>query len=137
MQMKKVFTVVLSFVVVMLGACSDDDEKVSPENKNKFAFLGDPISMKHANLYLLYESPDGNGHITREYFVTDGTYRAGGGWNLIDYNNATYLLALQIGVPEVTESLSAGEYPLYYSFSEAPETSNIAWITFSFAFDEG
>lgn len=127
MKMKKALTAFLALIVVLLSACGDD-EKATP--KAQFDFGDDEVSLKDANLYLLSEDQDGNGHIYRDYFITDGVYGEGSGWSMSDYTGATYLIAVQVGVPTTEEILTANNYPLYYSFSSAPENSNIGWFSF-------
>lgn len=115
---------------MLASACSDDEKTTA--KKSEFVFDGETVSLKDANLLLFSEENDGHGHIFRNYFITDGTYaeeREGSGWLLTDYDDATYLLAVQVGTPE-EEDLAPGEYPLYRSFSTAPETSNIGWVSF-------
>jgi hypothetical protein len=126
MNVKKMLAGVFAVAIVLLSACGDD-EKPSP--KNQFDFEGDAVLLKGANLYLMYEGEDGSGHIYRDYFITDGTYSEGSGWSIGSYTNATYLIAVEVGVP-ADEELSPGSYPLYGSFSDAPETSNISWVSF-------
>ncbi len=127
MNPRKMLGSALAIVLLLLSACGDDD-KVTP--KSQFDFVGDATSLKDANIYLLYEDDDaGNGHMYREYFITDGTYDGGDGWDLGDYLDATYVIALQVGGP-MDDELSKGSYPLYASFSDAPETSKISWISF-------
>lgn len=127
--MKKILISILAMAIVLVSACSDDEKTAT---KKQFVFDGETVSLKDANLLLFYEGSDGNGHIFRDYFITDGTYaeeREGSGWLLTDYDDATYLLAVEVGTPE-EEDLAAGEYPLYRSFSTAPATSNIGWTSF-------
>lgn len=127
MKMKKVLAAFLVFAVVFLSACGDD-EKAAP--KAQFDFGDDEVSLNDANLYLLNEDQDGSGHIYRDYFITDGVYDEGDGWSMNDYTDATYLIGIQVGVPTADEVLTANDYPLYYSFSSAPENSNIGWFYF-------
>ncbi len=127
MNLRKMLGGMLAITMLLLSACGDD-EKATP--KSQFAFLGDPVSLKDANLYLAYEdNNDGYGHMYREYFITDGTYDGGDAWDVGDYIDATYVIAIQLGAPAENE-LTRGNYPLYESFSEAAETSNISWISF-------
>ena len=128
MNMKKMLAGVLAFAVVLLSACGDD-EKAAP--KSQFNFNGDAVSLTDANLYLIYEDEDGSGHIYRDYFISDGVYnQEGSGWSMSSYTGATYLIAFEAGVPVAEEVLSKGEYPLYSSFSEAPENANVGWFSF-------
>jgi hypothetical protein len=126
--MKKMLAGVLAFAVVLLSACGDD-EKAAP--KSQFSFEGeDAFTLKDANLYLVYEGNDGSGHIYRDYIVTNGTYVEGNGWSFDDYTSATYIMAVELGVPAEEEELSDGNYPLYSSFSDAAESSNVSWVSF-------
>lgn len=127
MNIKKMLAAILAVAVVLLSACGDDEK---PAQKSKFDFNDNTVTLKDANLYLVYEGEDGSGHIFRDYFISDGVYTEGNGWSLDDYTGATYLIAVEVGVPAAEETLSAGEYPLYYSFSTAPENSNIGWFMF-------
>jgi hypothetical protein len=127
MNLKRMLGGTLAIAMLLLSACGDDD-KVTP--KSQFDYEGDAVTLKDANLYLAYdEDNDGNGHMYREYFITDGTYDAGDPWDVSDYIDATYVIALQIGGP-MEDELAKGSYPLYESFSDAPETSNISWVSF-------
>lgn len=127
MNIKKMLAAILALAVVLLSACGDDEK---PAPKAKFDFNDNTVSLKDANLYLLYENQDGSGHIYRDYFISDGVYSEGNGWSLNSYTGATYLIAVELGVPTTEEVLTPGEYPLYYSFSTAPETSNVSWLMF-------
>jgi hypothetical protein len=127
MNMKRTLAGMLTVAVLLFSACGDD-EKSTP--KNQFAFEGeDAFTLKGANLYLVYEGNDGSGHIYRDYIITNGTYVDGNGWSFDDYTDATYIMAVELGVPE-EEELSDGAYPLYSSFSNAAETSNVSWVSF-------
>lgn len=125
--MRKLLSAFLALAIVLFSACGDDEKPAAP--KAKFEFNDNSISLTDANLYLLYEEQDGAGHIYRDYFITDGVYSEGNGWSMNSYTGATYLIAVEVGVP-AAEELAAGEYPLYYSFSTAPENSNIGWFMF-------
>jgi hypothetical protein len=126
-NIKRILNSMLVIIALFVSACGDDN--ATP--KSQFSFEEeDAVSLKGAHLYLLSEETDGNGHIFRNYFITDGTFDAGSGWSLEDYTDATYLMAVQLGVPEDDEKLSDGKYPMYHSFSNAPETSRISWISF-------
>lgn len=128
MNLRRMLSGVLTLAVILFSACGDDDN-ASP--KSQFKFEGeDAFTLKDANLYLVYEGEDGSGHIFRDYIVTDGDYVDGNGWSLDDYTGATYLMAVELGVPVEEETLSDGKYPMYSSFSNAPETSNISWVSF-------
>lgn len=112
----------------MFGACSDDG-KISPIPEQQFDFVGESVSLENANLYLIYEFPGTEDkHMYREYFISNGTYVEGGGWSLTDYVGATYVIAFQVGGPADVE-LVEGNYPLFYTFSTAPQTSRIAWVS--------
>jgi hypothetical protein len=128
MKMKKMLSAILALAIVLLSACGDDDKPAAP--KAKFDFNDNTVSLTDANLYLMYENTDGSGHIFRDYFITDGVYDEGNGWSMNSYTGATYLIAVEVGVPVAEEVLTPGEYPLYYSFSTAPENSNIGWFMF-------
>lgn len=128
MSMKRMLGGMLAIAVILFSACGDDDN-ASP--KSQFAFEGeDSFSLKDGNLYLVYEGNDGSGHLYRDYIITDGTYVDGDGWSFSDYTNATYLMAVELGVPAAEEKLSDGKYPLYSSFSQAAETSKVSWVSF-------
>jgi hypothetical protein len=127
MNLRKMLGGMLAMAMLLLSACGDD-EKAAP--KSQFDFEGDAVTLKDANLYLAYEdNNDGNGHMYREYFITDGTYDGGDAWDVTDYIDATYVIAIQVGGPMENE-LAKGSYPLYESFSEAAATSNISWVSF-------
>lgn len=126
--MKRILSSMLAVAVLLFSACGDDDD-ASPKSQFKFE-EEDAVTLKDANLYLVYEDEDGDGHIYRDYFITDGTYVDGDGWSLEDYTNATYVMAVELGVPVEDETLSDGKYPMYASFSDAPESSRISWISF-------
>jgi hypothetical protein len=126
MNMKKILAGVLAMAVVLLAACGDDDK--TPESQ--FDFNGDAVLLAGANLYLTYQGQDGGGHLYRDYFITNGTFTGGDEWDIGNYENATYLIAVEAGVPVAEGELSPGKYPLYESFSDAPETSNVGWVSF-------
>lgn len=128
MNLRKMLGGMFAIAMLLLSACGDD-EKASP--KSQFAFEGeDAFSLKDANLYLVYEGNDGSGHIYRDYIITNGTYVDGNGWSFDDYTGATYIMAVELGVPAEEEELTDGKYPLYSSFSDAAETSKVSWISF-------
>lgn len=128
MNIKRMLASMLVVAVILFSACGDDDDS-GP--KNEFKFEGeDAVSLKDANLYLVYEGEDGSGHLYRDYFITDGTFEDGSGWSFSDYTDATYILAVELGVPVEEDELSDGEYPLFSSFSAASETSRVSWVSF-------
>jgi len=97
----------LSASAFFLNGCGNDE---SPSLLFKSS-EGDVINLKGANLYLAGEG-EYNGHIYREYFISDGELTdSGNGWDLDDYTGATYYLAVQLGVP-IGDDYAAGDYPL-------------------------
>jgi hypothetical protein len=126
MKFTKIRVGALALAVLLLSACGDD-EKTTP--KNEFDF-GNAVSLQGANLYLVFQKNDDDfGHMYREYIITDGTYNDNDAWNVDSYADATYVIGMQVGVP-LQQQLAPGDYPLYESFEEAPETSNIGWVSF-------
>jgi hypothetical protein len=106
----------LSLVITLfIGACSSDSE--AP--KEQFNGIGETVSLKTAHLYLVGESDYSNGNgdfIYRDYFLTDGTFSSGDGWDLEDYTNATYYVAVQVIIP-ADDAFEAGSYASTNSFS--------------------
>lgn len=123
-----VCTLVLISAIVFQG-CNDDEDS---ENKFEFIFNGEAISLTGANLYMVREY---DGVITgsrpgRDYSVTDGIYtneNGGYGWTLDDYEDATYFLVIQLGVPDA-EELGIGGFPQFESWNDADLSSNVSYL---------
>lgn len=125
MKMKSVFVGMLAFAVVLLSACGDDDS--GP--RSQFKFDGESaVSLSNDNLYLVESGSFGTGHEYRNYFITDGTYVSGSGWSLSNYSDATYVLAVQLAVPE-GEAITTGDYPLYSNIEDLPLSGSLAWLS--------
>lgn len=125
MKMKSVFVGMLAFAVVLLSACGDDDS--GP--RSQFKFDGEStVSLSDGNLYLVESGNFGTGHDYRNYFITDGTYESGDGWSLNDYSDATYVLAVQLAIPE-EEEFTEGDYPLYDDIDDLPLSGSLAWLS--------
>lgn len=132
MNLKRTLTGMLAIATLLLSACGDDDN-ASP--KEQFSFDGETVTLKDANLYLTYETEYNETHMYRDYFITDGTYVDGDGWDLDDYTDATYYIAVELGVP-IEEEFGAGEFPLFDSFSDTPPNSNMSYVYFESGEDE-
>jgi hypothetical protein len=125
MKMKSVFAGVLAVAMVALSACGDDD--TSP--RSQFKFDGEStVSLSDGNLYLVESGSFGTGHEYRNYFISDGTYEGGDGSDLTDYNDATYVLAVRLAVPE-GEDVTTGDYPLYDNIEDLPLSGSLAWLS--------
>lgn len=124
MKMKRMMMSILVLTLVLLSACGDDEK--TPNNQFNFS---EKILLKGANLYLAQQN-EGDRHVYRTYFITNGVYEGGNGWSFESYSNATFIFALQAGTPLSTKKLQAGSYPLSHWFDEAPETENVSWVSF-------
>jgi hypothetical protein len=125
--------VVLSFALVM--GCSDDETALKKEISIKGDFLKDyKKSLRSANLYLLEELVYED-HLLRTYALSDGTHVGGTEWDLENYQNATYVLGIQLGIP-AGESWTAGNYPLVEVYETAEVDQNIAFIYYQARPDE-
>lgn len=114
----------LLLIVVIMAACSDDDKM--PDQK--FSFEGKKISLANAKVYLASEATLGD-HLTRSYYITDGTYIGGNGLDLANYTSETYALVIRIGVPQ-GEDITPGDFPQYAATLDAPDNVNFSHITF-------
>lgn len=124
MMRRKSMVSVLVLAAVMISACSGD-EKVPDQ---KFSFEGKNVSLANARLYLASETIVDD-HLIRDYYISDGNYIGGEGRNLASYVNATYALAIKIGVPK-TGDVVHGDFPQYEEIADVPEESNFSHITF-------
>lgn len=124
MNLKRILTGTLAVITLLLAACGDDDNS-GP--KEQFAFGDETITLKDANLYLVEEDTYSDTHIYRDYFITDGTYNGEGGWDLESFTGATYYIAVELAVPD-DEEVGPGEYPAFWTWSGATETSNISYV---------
>ena len=123
---KKITGTLLAVIVMMVCACSEDDEK-SPAAQ--FSFNDQVYKMKNAKIYLLEEDVLTNARI-RSYFITDGTHTGGSGWIFEYYTGATYVLGVQLAVPK-DETFDAGSYPLYANSYDLPADSTLGYVSFS------
>jgi hypothetical protein len=108
----------------LFTGCSDDEKP-----KEQLKFEGVSLNLKNAKIYLASQS-DYDGHLYRDYFITDGTYtNANGsdGWNYDDYEGATYIIAVELGAP-VGEELTPGDFKQFGWFGEATETETLGYL---------
>lgn len=110
--------------VMTIAACSDDDQMP----QQKFSFEGKNVSLANAKLYLASEAIV-NDHLTRNYYISDGTYTGGDGRDLTSYTGATYALAIRIGVPKAGQ-IEPGSFPQYSTPLNPAENSKFSQITF-------
>ncbi|HEY3405801.1 MAG TPA: hypothetical protein VGK59_20595 [Ohtaekwangia sp.] len=125
MKLKSLLCIsILAASTFFLNGCGDDEKSPSLLFKSS---EGDVIDLKGANLYLASED-EYNGHIYRDYFISDGELKEGAenGWGLGHYNGATYYLAIELGVP-AGDDFAAGDYPLS-NWSEAEADENWSYI---------
>lgn len=116
-------------IIAAINACSDTN---STRPDNHFIMTGEPsFSLKDAVLYVVNEAEDGNGHRVRDYAITDGEYLDGDGLSFGDYTEATYLMVIRLGVPQEADGFAEADYRLYHDLASAPETANIAWVSFA------
>lgn len=121
---KRTFYAFMLGSIALFTGCSDDEKP-----KEQFKFEGGTFTLKNAKIYLTYES-NYEGHLYRDYFITDGTYtNASGddGWDYADYEGATYFIAVELGAP-VGEELAAGNFTQFGWFGEAADTETLGYI---------
>lgn len=114
MNLKKLLNTALAASMLLLAACGDDEK---PNPKQEFTFGDQTVSLKGANIFIDYNGTY-NGHIYRDYYITDGAANGDG---------ATYYIEFELAVPD-GEEISAGKYPAFYDWSNASETSNIGYV---------
>lgn len=117
MNKKRTLTRPVVLVALLLGGCGDDN--ASP--KEQLEFAGKKVSLKEANLFLADEGAfDGGEGVYREYIITDAE-RSG--------NGATFYIEIELGNPD-DDVLKAGKYPVYDNWGNAPEGSNISYVSY-------
>jgi hypothetical protein len=127
------FLIIASMVI--LAACSSDDER---KTHLRLSIDGETFNLANPKLYLTYSSPYISNEIEfedRYYFISDGTYMGGAsddGWELSDYEGATYVLAIEIAAQENT-SFSGSSFPQRDTWYDIPNGTNIGYIQFKFA----
>lgn len=102
--------------LMLAGACGGDDDKPK-DPKEQFTFGEEAVDLSDANLFLEYEGTY-NGHLYRDYYITDGD---------ADGTGATYYFELELAVPE-DESITSGDYPAFYNWSLPSADSKISYL---------
>ncbi|HMV07663.1 MAG TPA: hypothetical protein PK325_00275 [Cyclobacteriaceae bacterium] len=115
MNLKNLFSAAAAASILLLAACGDDEK---PKPKQEFTFGDQTISLKDANIFIDYNGTFNGTHVYRDYYITDGAANGSG---------ATYYIEFELAVPE-GEQISEGEYPAFYNWSSASETSNIGYV---------
>lgn len=124
LKLKQTLLTLTLIALAFFTSCSDD-------SLNEQITFGDKISLSKSKIYLTYEGTY-NGHLYRDYAITDGTYTnnsGDGGWSIDDYTNASYVFVIEIGVP-VANDLGPGSYPQLYDWSDAVATDNVGYVYF-------
>ncbi len=118
--------VLLLLILLVFVSCSSDD--ATNLQLSKITFGDQTFSLNNANTYLLRDEANATWKY-RTYAISDGTYRDDGtnGWNLEDYENATFSLVLEIAIKlgETPQILTTGEYPQWNNWREAAESDDI------------
>lgn len=123
------------FATLSLSGCKDDDDKsimlggeltaadlTYSLNDARILFKGDGVT------------EGGNPFAYKRYFITDGEIVSGNGFAKDHYENATYFIMVQIGIPNGNE-WATGEFPQYRNWSSTPAESNTAFLTSNFDWD--
>jgi hypothetical protein len=117
----------LVFIIVILSGCKDD-EAVQPVRKLTAA--DQTYSLKNAKVYLRAESETEGvpKFLYRTYLITDGEIVSGGGFSETNYENETFFIVIQLGIPEGGE-WSTGEFLQYRNWGDAPNDANVSFFT--------
>lgn len=120
----------LVIFTVSLSGCKDDDEATP---KLELRVDGETFSLEDAQIFLRlqgeHEGPQTL--LTKTYVITDGEIVSGNGYYMEDYEDATYFIFLQLGIPEGNE-WAAGEFVQYRNWGEVPAGGNASFITSGF-----
>lgn len=116
----KLYLKLVILLALFSVACSNEEEAPAAQ-----IVVGDKtFNMSKAKIYLAGEIPYSNTvgkYKYRNYFITDGTWTSGNGWDMTHYPGGTYFFAIQILVPE-TSSFAPGTYQSYFDYIEVPKT---------------
>lgn len=128
-KLRQTLTTLILIALAFFTSCGDD------ALKEEFSY-GDKLSLSKAKLYLANEDTY-NGHLYRDYFITDGTYTNNGGyygWDISDYDNATYYFGIEIGVPEAND-LGPGSFPQLDNWGNVGANDNVSYLYFEYPAD--
>jgi len=116
---------VLLFTLLFTQSCKDDDENIVTAPK-EITFGDKTISLENANIST-WKNDTTSDWKYREYTISDGTYKdSGSRYNLSNYDNATYILNIELAVKlgESSEVLTTGEYPQWSNWSSAANSDD-------------
>ncbi len=106
----------------LIQSCENKDDDATNTILKEITFGDETFSLENANLYILRDSNSGIWKY-RDYIISDGAYKDNGsiGWNIEDYENATYALVIELAVrsEETSETIITGEYPQWSSWNTA------------------
>ena len=121
----------LIFVLALFSSCKEDEDKAAPVLE--LATADQLYSLKNAQIFFMGESETEGGQIFlyRRYIITDGEIISGNGFSKDHYENATYFVILQLGIPAESE-WTKGEFLQYLNWGTAPNGANVSFLTSNF-----
>jgi hypothetical protein len=125
--------ILFASLIVLIGACGDDETAVPLEPSIQVKGTDFSISLENANLYWIddYSFAHNTGPMiySRIYALTDGTPAEGGDLNsLSGYENATYHALIYLA--DFSENFTAGNFQQGVGWNELPVNTKYGLVIF-------